>query len=63
VNGQADRLPFSEYALHAAVCAAVAGAWVAFEVARFLFNYAAGRREARSTGAMPVRGSVSRCKV
>lgn len=49
-------LSFSDYALHAAVCAVVAGAWVAFVVVLFLFvrrrpmqkGEAEHRREARS---------------
>lgn len=37
MNGHANWLPFSDYALHAAVCAVVAGAWIAFEVVFLLF--------------------------
>lgn len=37
MNTQTSWLPFSDYALHAAVCVVVAGAWVAFEVGLFLF--------------------------
>ena len=37
MNSHTDWLPLSDYALHAAVCAVVAGAWVAFEVVLFLF--------------------------
>ena len=37
MNTQTSWLPFSDYALHAAVCAVVAGAWVAFEVVLYLF--------------------------
>jgi protein-S-isoprenylcysteine O-methyltransferase Ste14 len=37
VSDQASWLPFSDYALHAATCAVVAGAWVAFEVVLFSF--------------------------
>ena len=37
MNGQMNWLPFSDYALHAAVCAVVVGAWIAFEVVLFLF--------------------------
>ena len=37
MNGQTHWLPFSDYALHAAVCAVVACAWIAFEVVLFIF--------------------------
>ena len=37
MNGQTNWLPFSDYALHAAVCAVVACAWLAFEVVLFIF--------------------------
>jgi protein-S-isoprenylcysteine O-methyltransferase Ste14 len=37
VNTETIWLPFSDYALHAAVCAVVAGAWIAFELVLFLF--------------------------
>jgi len=55
MNGQTSWLPFSDYALHAAVCAVVAGAWVAFEVVFFFFL-----RRRPSQGAERRRDSASR---
>ncbi len=37
MNGHTNWLPFSDYALHVAVCAVVVGAWVAFGVVFFNF--------------------------
>lgn len=54
MNVQTHWLPFSDYALHAAVCAVVACAWVAFEVVLFIFlrrrtaQAGESRRETRS---------------
>jgi protein-S-isoprenylcysteine O-methyltransferase Ste14 len=47
MNGHTNWLPFSDYALHAAVCVVVAGAWVAFAVVfcRFLRRRPAKRAE------------------
>jgi protein-S-isoprenylcysteine O-methyltransferase Ste14 len=56
MNGHTNWLPFSDYALHAAVCAVVAGAWVAFEVVFFLFL-----RRRPTTGAE--RGREARSRV
>lgn len=50
VYAQTNWFPFSDYALHAAVCAVVAGAWVAFEVVLFLFLRRRPRPEAGERG-------------
>jgi protein-S-isoprenylcysteine O-methyltransferase Ste14 len=59
MNGDTNWLPFSDYALHAAVCAVVAGAWVGFEVVMFLFLR---RRPARAATAGE-RGRDTRSRV
>ncbi|HZH91633.1 MAG TPA: isoprenylcysteine carboxylmethyltransferase family protein [Pyrinomonadaceae bacterium] len=57
MNEHANWLSLSDYALHAAVCAVVAGAWVAFEVVLFLFLR---RRPVREEGAEQRRDARSR---
>jgi len=56
MNGYTNWLPFSDYALHAAVCAVVAGAWIAFEVVFVLFL----RRRPTQKGAEHRRDAKSR---
>jgi protein-S-isoprenylcysteine O-methyltransferase Ste14 len=62
VNTQTSWLPFSDYALHAALCAVVAGAWIAFEVVLFLFlrrrpqQAREGARDTRSRIGLALQG-------
>jgi protein-S-isoprenylcysteine O-methyltransferase Ste14 len=59
LNVQTGTLLFSDYALHAAVCALVACAWVVFEVVLFLFLR---RRTAGETGKTSERGRELRSR-
>jgi len=56
VNEQTNSLLFSDYALHAFVCAVVVGAWVAFEVVLFRFL----RRRPKQEGGERGRDARSR---
>ena len=62
MNGQTHWLPFSDYALHAAVCVVVACAWVGFEVVLFIFlrrratRAGESQRDTRSRAGLALQG-------